>query len=277
MFKRSASLATVSLALLGAAAALSAGPAPAAGGAGAGAEVSMATAKVGEFTLNMTAPEGMSPVMGLCPAGDEFLYLMNERFKLVVLAAYADPAEYQEFCRAMERGEYRPVPNIALVSVPRKMHERSYDGKGTAKELKRYVSWFTLATNTRLIALAFESKANKALKKKLGRDLDFSYKLGELTGVFHRTPSSLGVGVLFSVKLGGGRSDNYIAAAVYQMGDKLVFLSMEGLDRSPAGVEALRAELIRWGDGMAARNEPPLGTLEAKSGGGEAPPSGGSR
>jgi hypothetical protein len=223
-------------------------------------------AHVGELALNLVPPDGMSLVSGLNASGDRFLYLMNERFKLVVLAAYARIDEYQEFCQAMERGEYRPVPNIALVAVPRRMHSRSYDAVRTAKEIKRYVTWFTLATNTRLIAVGMEGKANRELRKKLGVDLDFTYKLGKASKVFHRTPSSLGVGVLASFKLGNGRSDNFVAAAVYQMADKLIFLSMEGLDRSDAGVESLRSELLKWGGEMAAANAPPAAVIEAKGG-----------
>jgi hypothetical protein len=226
-------------------------------------EPAPASVKVGEFTVNLLPPEGMSPVMGLNPKADRFLYRMDERFKLVVLAAYADPEVYLDFCEAMERGEHRTVPNIALVAVPRKMKERSYDGPRAAKEIKRYVTWFSLATNTRLIAMAFERKANSALTKKLGVDLDFEYRVGKLTQVFYRTPSSLGIGVLASFLLGGARSDNYVAATVYQMSDKLVFLSMVGQDRSEAGVKALRAELLGWGQAMAAANEPPMTSAAA--------------
>ncbi|MDR3154356.1 MAG: hypothetical protein LBW85_08855 [Deltaproteobacteria bacterium] len=258
MRKRSLTLAAACLPVL-ASGLLFGGPAAAADGPAAGA------ARVGEFTVNLAAPEGMSLVTGLCPKGDEFLYRMNERFKLVVLAAFARPDEYLDFCRAMERGEFRNVPNIALVTVPRKMHERSYDGKRTAKEIKRYVSWFTLATNTRIIALGLEGKANRSLTRKLGHDLDFTYALGDYTRVFHRTPTSLGVGVLASFNLWGSRSDNYVAVLVHQMGDKLIFLSMEGLDRSPQGIEALRAELLKWGSDMTSRNAPPLTVTEAKT------------
>jgi hypothetical protein len=230
---------------------------------------------VGDLDLALVPPEGLSPVYGLCAKGDRFLYLMNERFKLIVLAAYARPDEYRDFCSAMERGEYRQVPNIALVSVPRRMQERSYDAARTAKEIKRYVSWFTLATNTRLIALGMENRANAALTKKLGVNLDFTYRLGDGSRVFHRTPSSLGIGVLASFKLGNGRSDNYVAAAVYQMADKLVFLSMVGQDQSAAGVEALRGELLSWGRVMASSNRPPVtaagAAAEAASPGADGP------
>jgi hypothetical protein len=256
-----------------AAGAVNAGPASAAPPAASDGGPVVAKASVGEFSLSMIPPAGMTLVTGLCPAGDKFLYLLNERFKLVVLAAYADAEVYKDFCNAMTRDEYRPVPNIALVTVPRKMHERSYDGKRTAKELKRYVTWFTLATNTRLIALGFEAKANSAMSKKIGYDLDFSYDLGDASKVFHRTPSSLGIGVLTSVRLGNGRSDNFLAAAVYQMSDKLVFLSMIGRDRSKEGVAALRSELLAWGRDMTANNAPPMTTVkEASIDGGDEPP-----
>jgi hypothetical protein len=225
-------------------------PLPPAPGAGVG--------HVGDLDVSLVPPEGLAPVFGLCAAGDRFLYLMNERFKLVVLAAYARPEEYRDFCSAMERGEYRQVPNIALVSVPRRMRERSYDAARTAKEIKRYVSWFSLATNTRLIALGMENRANAALKRKLGVDLDFTYRLGDGSKVFHRTPNSLGIGVLASFRLGNGRSDSYVAATVYQMADKLVFLSMVGQDQALPAVEALRTELLAWGRAMAAANPQPM-------------------
>ncbi|MDR1314566.1 MAG: hypothetical protein LBQ12_12970 [Deltaproteobacteria bacterium] len=255
----SSAFAALSLAVLAAAGLTTAGPATAADPPPEGSSVG----HVGDFDVNLIPPEGMAPVFGLCAAGDRFLYQMNERFKLVVLAAYADPDLYRDFCEAMVKGEYRQVPNIALVSVPRRMSERSYDGPRTAKEIKRYVSWFSLGTNTRLIAVGLENRANAALTKKLGTDLDFTYRLGDASRVFHRTPSSLGIGVLASFKLGGGRSDNYVAAAVYQMADKLIFLSMVGQDQSGQGVEATRGQLLGWGRVMSAANAPPMAVKEA--------------
>ncbi|MDR2461393.1 MAG: hypothetical protein LBE38_11565 [Deltaproteobacteria bacterium] len=223
-------------------------------------------AQVGNLDLTLMCPEGMVPVLGLSPRGDAFFYSLNEKFKLIVLGAYARPEEYLDFVAAMERGEFRHVPNIALITVPRKMGEKSYDAKGATKELKRYVRWFTLATNTKPIAWGFEIKANKVLEKKLGMDFDFSYRTSGHTKIFNQSPTSVGMGVLTSVYLYGQRSENYLGALAFQVSDKFVFLSMVGLDRTQGGVDSIRNHLLSWRDSMAAVNPPPLG----ESGVGEA-------
>jgi hypothetical protein len=220
---------------------------------------------IGALSFSETMPDGMVSVLGKDPSADAFLKSLDEKFKLVVIGAYAKEKEFEEFVSAMKGGEFMPIPNIALVTIPRKMPEKSFDGKAALKEIKRYVSWFTLATNTGAIALGFEVQANSSLTKKLGKNFGFSYRTGKHTKIFNQTPTSLSAGVLTSVNLNGGRSDNYVALTTFQVGDKFVFLSMVGLDRSQEGVDKVRAEILAWRNKIASLNPPPLAVREAEA------------
>jgi hypothetical protein len=237
---------------------------PAAYAAGDTAD-SLRKVPIGTLSFSETAPEGMVSVLGKDPTADAFLASLDEKFKLVVIGAYAKEKDFEDFTRAMKSGEFMPIPNIALVTIPRKMPEKSFDGKAALKEIKRYVSWFTLATNTGAIALGFEVSANSSLTKKLGRNFEFAYRTGKHTKIFNQTPTSLSAGVLTSLTINGKRSDNYVALSAFQVGDKFVFISMVGLDRSQEGVDRVRAEILAWKNKLAALNAPPLAVREAEA------------
>ncbi|MDR2350308.1 MAG: hypothetical protein LBF41_06780, partial [Deltaproteobacteria bacterium] len=152
-----------------------------------------AVVPIGTLSFTKTVPPGMVNVLGLDPEADAFFHSLDEKFKLVVIGAYAEKNEYLAFVEDMKAGKPHKLPDLAVVAITRKMPEESYDGKKTAKEMKRYVSWFTLATNTKPLAYAMELKANQTFKKKLGRDLRFAYDVGEFSKIFNRTTTSLSV------------------------------------------------------------------------------------
>lgn len=214
---------------------------------------------MGDLSLNLIPPPDLSPVNGLSAAGDAFLASLNERFKLIVLAAYARPDEYLDFIDALQNGRPVNVPAIALVATTRRMPDKSVDAKGAEKEIKKLINWISLAINTRPIAAGFESGANAKMTKELGVNLDFSYALGREKGtrIFNETARSLSFGVLTSVRLSGHRSDNYIVATALHVGDKFVYLALVGGDRSPEGVQNLQERNLSWKDKFAARNAPP--------------------
>ena len=244
-------------------------------GAGLSPEKVVSTYKVCEVLVTYFAPDGLQNIWGLDTDADDFLRSLNKNFKLVVLGAYGNPAEFLAFVEKVRSGQPAAVPRIALFSTTRKMPEKSYAGKKAENEFTRYARWFGLATNTRIIALGFEVKANGILKKKLGVDLDFEYALGSHTKVFEKYKGSLSVRLMSTVKLNGGASENSLNTTALQIKDKMVFLTLVGLDRGEQGVAALNSDLLSWRDAIAAANPAPdtgeapaEASAEGKAGGG---------
>ncbi|MDR2354318.1 MAG: hypothetical protein LBF22_14405 [Deltaproteobacteria bacterium] len=227
------------------------------------------TAMVGMLSLNLVPPEGLVPIIGLSPEGDAFLGTLNEKFKLIVLGAYANPAEYLNFVAKMKQGVFCPLPNIALISIPRKMPTKVFDGMAAQKEMARYVKWFSRANN-RPVAALLEFKANGKLSEKLGMSLDFSYRPGKQTEIYDKTADSLSLGVLTTLHLFGGRTDNYLAASAVHVADKIVFISMIGADRSETGINLFRQRMLAWRDNLLHANlNPtwlPLAAFESQNG-----------
>jgi hypothetical protein len=223
------------------------------------------TVSIGDLDFTELAPVGMVNVLGLDPKADAFFNSLDKSFKLIVIGAYCHKDDYMTFVNAMNNKQYKQIPNIAVVAIPKEMHKKSYDRKSATREMKRYINWFTLATNTKPLAYGMEIKANSSFKKKLDLDLDFSYKVGKFSKIFNQTTSSLAVGILMSVNLNGEKSENYLAVSSFHVADKIVFISMFGQDNSEQGIDRLRTQLLDWRDKLTAINPPPMIVKEAKA------------
>ncbi|MDR1085502.1 MAG: hypothetical protein LBP22_11785 [Deltaproteobacteria bacterium] len=225
------------------------------------------TAQVGEIEIKLVGPQNMKRVDGLNPAADQFIASMVDRFKLRVLAVYAEPQSFLNFADGLSTGQGRTIPRMAMITVPSRMDKKSYDEKAVNKEKRRYREWYSLAINTRPIAWFFARKANTKLSEKLGLDVNFTYLTGRDTRRFDEKDRSLSFCVLSSMELYGAKTDFFMTASMVNVADKLIFLSWVEPSQSPDSILNSRNESLKWLDEMAAGNGVTLKPLtENKSG-----------
>ncbi|MDR1395225.1 MAG: hypothetical protein LBK52_03510 [Deltaproteobacteria bacterium] len=217
---------------------------------------------VGQVEIKLQAPAGLERVDGLDPAADEFTASLVERFKLRVLAVYAEPEAFRQFAAGLLRKEPRRIPRLAMITAPVRMDRKSYAAKDVAKEKRRFREWFSLAVNTRPLAWVFGRKANKKLSEKLGVDVKFSYTIGPETRRFDERERSVSFSVLAGMELFGARSDFFLTASMLNVEDKLVFLSWVEPAQEMAAVTAARRTSLSWLEEMASANQAVLGTFE---------------
>jgi hypothetical protein len=211
---------------------------------------------VGEVPVNLLEPEGLVRVDGLCQEADEFVSSLQERFKLKVLAIYADPDQWRDFVTGVVNKEPMAVPRMALITVTTKSHRKSYDKKAAAKERRRLNNMVSLAINTRPLVSIFSKKANSKLKEKLGVDLSFKYKgQGEFVGKFDENDRSVSYSVLASMDINGRRTENFVTASVLRISDKLVFLAWVEPDRSPDLIVQAKSRVLGWVKAMGDGNQ----------------------
>jgi hypothetical protein len=211
-------------------------------------------AAVGQVEITLIGPAGLERVDGLDPSADKFIASLVERFKLRVLALYAEPESFKYFASGLVAGQPRTIPRLAMITVPTRMDKKSYDEKAIAKEKRRYREWYSLAINTRPLAWYFGSKANDKLSEKLGVNVNFSYMTGKETRRFDEKDRSLSFSVLSSMELYGAKTDFFVTASMVNVADKLIFLSWVEPGQSPDVLTLIRTESLKWLDEMAQGN-----------------------
>jgi hypothetical protein len=212
-------------------------------------------AQVGTLELVMVQPDGYQRVDGTSAKADEFLDSMVAKFKLKILAVYAEPALWIDFVEGLSNLEPRAIPRLAIIAVPSKMEKKSYNVKKAATELKKYKTWFSLAINTKPLSLLFSDQANEKLKEKLGYDLGFRYLTSKNTAKFNETPFSVSFGVLASLNLFSRRTDIFVTATAVSLEDKFIFLAMIEPDQSQKVVESSITDSLVWRDNLTWYNK----------------------
>ena len=204
-------------------------------------------ALVGEVPVNLMEPQGMARVDGMCPQADEFILSLRERFKLKVLAVYADPDQWRDFAEAVARKEPRALPRMAVIAVTTKMDGKHYDRKAAAKERRKFNNMVSLAINTRPLTAIFSNRANAKLRDKLGVDLRFSYRgYGEHVGKFEESERSVSYSVLASLSVYGQRTDSFATISAIRVGDKFVFLAFVEPAQAPDLIGQAKAKTLEW-------------------------------
>jgi hypothetical protein len=217
-------------------------------------ESAEAKALVGEVPVNLMEPEGLLRVDGLCPEADKFILSLKERFKLRVLAVYADPDEWRAFVSGVVKKEPRALPRMSIISVNTKMDGKSYDKRSAAKERRRMNNMVSFAINTRIVTAMLSSKANAKLTQKLGVDLRFKYKgFGKHVGKFDECERSVSYSVLASLDVNGLRTDGFVTISSLRVGDKLVFLASVEPSQDSGAITSAKSKFLDWiksmGDG----------------------------
>lgn len=214
----------------------------------------LSQAHIGELTLNMAAPAGMARVDGQFPAADEYIKGLEKKFKLNVLAIYADPAEWKNFVESVAVGRPASIPRYAMICVPRKMAKKSFTPKQAEKELKRYANWFSFAANNGVVAKTLTKKGNAKLTEKMGVDIGFKFKTDQFTRKFDDNKNSLSLGARVSFNVFGQKSEVFLTATSFNVEDKLVYLAYFENSGSDDQLRAIQAKSLDWRDSVAAAN-----------------------
>ncbi|UQZ88065.1 hypothetical protein C4J81_02075 [Deltaproteobacteria bacterium Smac51] len=211
-------------------------------------------ADIGTLTLVMAAPAGMTRVDGKYPAADEYIKSLEPKFKLRVLAIYADPAEWKSFVEAVAAHKPASIPRYAMICVPKKMAKKSFTAKTAEKELKRYASWFSFAANNGVVAKTLTSKGNAKLTEKMGVDIGFKFLTDKFTKKFDDNRNSLSLGARVSFNVFGQRSEVFLTATSLQVADKLVFLAYFENSGPDDKMQSIKANSLNWRDAVAEAN-----------------------
>ncbi|MDR2368625.1 MAG: hypothetical protein LBF58_11060 [Deltaproteobacteria bacterium] len=209
---------------------------------------------IGEQPIEILQPDGLVKVNGLYPEADEFIESLKKRFKLNVLAVYANKQEWEVFVKGLAKGQPRMVPTLAIISSTTRMVKENYDKKGVAKERRHLNNMVTLAINTKPISVLMSKKANDKLTEKLGKDLGFSYAVNKEVGKYSEDERSISFALMTSVKLNGLRTDSFVTASALNVGNKFIFLTWFNPDRSPNGINELKAKNAAWLSQLASLN-----------------------
>ncbi|MDR1657163.1 MAG: hypothetical protein LBT47_06350 [Deltaproteobacteria bacterium] len=215
--------------------------------AGAAEEPGGNRAMVGSVEVSLIGPEGLIKVDGQCPEADQFIELIKERFKLRVLAMYADPEQWQYFVDGLAVKEPRSIPPLAAIGVTTRMDGKSYDDKRAAKERRKLNNLVSLAINTRPLVSIFGNRANAKLREKLGLDLGFRYQgLGEFVGKFDENDRSVSYSVLASSNLYGQKNENFVTLTALRVSDKFIYLAWIDPDRTSEGISQTKTRTLNW-------------------------------
>lgn len=180
-------------------------------------------ARVGKVSVHLEAPEGLARVDGLAPAADDYIKKLEPKFKLKILAVYADANDWKTFVETVKNGQAASIPRLAMICVPQKMGRKKFDVKSIRKEFKAYASWFGLAANNRPTAAILTSQANSKLREIMGVDLNFIYKIGPHTRVISETSNSISMAARTSFKINGKTTEGLLCATALGVGDKLIY------------------------------------------------------
>jgi hypothetical protein len=210
---------------------------------------------IGEQTIELLQPEGLVKVNGLYPEADEFIESLKKRFKLNVLAVYADQKEWEIFVKGLIKGQPRMVPTMAIISSTTRMEKENYDKKGVAKERRHLNNMISLAINTKPISIIMSKQANSKLSEKIGQDLGFSYAINRDVGKYSEDERSISFALMTSVKLYGLRTDSFVTASALNVGNKFIFLTWFNPDRTRAGIDGLKSKSAAWLGQLANLNQ----------------------
>lgn len=203
-------------------------------------------ASVGNVSVNLAAPEGLARVDGLAPAADAYIKKLEPKFKLRILAVYADKNDWKTFAEKVENGQEASIPRLAMICVPQKMGRKKFNVKAIRKEFKTYASWFSLAANNRPTAVILTSQANSKLKEIMGVDLNFIFKTGPHTRVISETSNSISMAARTSFKINSKTTEGLLCATALGVSDKLIYSGYFEEAGSSEKRDEVIAKAIQW-------------------------------
>ena len=202
--------------------------------------------KLGNVTVSLKAPAGLVRVDGLMPQADAYIKTLEPKFKLQILAFYADKNDWKKFVENVAAGKPASIPRLAMICVPRKMAKKKYDTKDLRKEFKSYSNWFSVGANNRPTAALLTRQANSKLKEIMGLDLDFKYQIGSHTRKISETGNSLSLAVLSSFKVNGKTTGGLLCATALGVGDKIIYSGYFEEGGSSAKLDEIIAKAVQW-------------------------------
>ncbi|MDR3037719.1 MAG: hypothetical protein LBV21_00235 [Candidatus Adiutrix sp.] len=211
-------------------------------------------ARVGEITVNLAGPEGLTRVDGRNARATAYIRQVAPKLKLEVLALYADPGEWDSFVAAAAGRRPAAVPRFALICTTSRMAGKSYDSSRARLEFNRYDHWFSLAAGNRPLAALLTAQGNRKLTAILGANIGFEFKVDQFTKKFDQGSYFLSVGAKVSFNVFGRPADVFLTATALAVGDKLIFLGYFDQDGPPETIAAVQARAKAWRRAMGGLN-----------------------
>ncbi len=209
---------------------------------------------VGQVPVVLAAPAGLTRVDGQDQKVDEYVKTLEPKFKLTVLALYAEPAQWKKFVDAVAARQPASIPRMAMICMPSKMPKKSFDAMAMRKEQRSYASWFSLAANNRPMAALLTSQGNAKLKEKLGVDLDFKFKTDDFTQKFAETSNSISFGSQVSFKVFGQVSQVFLTTTSLGVSDKMIYLAYFEESGPADALRGIQSKSLTWRDDLSSRN-----------------------
>lgn len=209
---------------------------------------------VGKVPVVLAAPEGLTRVDGQDRAVDEYVKSLEPKFKLTVLALYAEPVAWKNFTTEVAARRPASIPRLAMICVPAKMPKKSFTTVAMRQEQRRYANWFSLAANNRPMAALLTSQGNAKLKEKLGVDLDFQFKTDDFTQKFAETSNSISFGSQVSFNVFGQVSKVFLTTTSLGVDDKMVYLAYFEESGSADKLRSIQSRTLAWRDEVSGRN-----------------------
>lgn len=210
-------------------------------------------AMVGKVAVKFVTPEGLSRVDGRNAKADAYIKSLEPKFKLNVLAVYADPAEWNKFVSTVSARQPAAIPRYAMICVPSKMPKKSFSNQAVRKEFKRYANWFSAAANNRPLAALLTSQGNKKLKEYMGVDIGFKFRTGDNTKKISETSNAISFGAEVDFNIFGRPSKVYLTASALQVADKMIFLAYFE-NREGRDIVEIQGRAVAWRSRMSAAN-----------------------
>ena len=218
------------------------------------AQKAVGQAVIGNITVNLTGPEGLTRVDGRFPQADAYIKTVEPKFKLQVLAIYAVESEWKAFIEAAAKGQPTSIPKYAMLCIPQKMPTKSFDSKKVRQEFKKYDNWFSMAASNKPMAKLLTSRGNKKLKENMGVDIGFKFHTDKYTTKFAETSGSMSLGAQVSFDVFGQPSSVYLTVTALNLADKLVYLAYFEKTGQPEVLSKIQAESLAWRSAVSSAN-----------------------
>ncbi|MGL4208126.1 MAG: hypothetical protein ACRCTY_01930 [Candidatus Adiutrix sp.] len=205
-------------------------------------------ASVGSLNLKLLPPPNLNMVRvdGRDKLVDDYIKSIEPKFKINILAIYADLHEWNEFTTAIKNKNPSPTPPLAMVCVPQKMAEKSFDSNAFRKEKSRYSRWFSLAANNGAMIKLLTKRGNNKLSEKIGLNIDFRFKTGPNTAKFSDRSNSVSFGAQVSLKLFGELSEMFLTASAMHFHDKMIFLAYGDKFGPDKHLKSVQEQTLDW-------------------------------
>jgi hypothetical protein len=218
----------------------------------AGAAAAANKTQLGEVTVSLNGPEGLTRVDGQKPRADAYIKKTAPKLKFQVMAIYADSKEWSSFVAAAAGRRPAAMPRLAIIGTTMSMPRKNYDPAKFRRELARYEHWFNLAASNKPLAALLTRQGNRKLTEVMGVDIGFEFKVDQFTRKFGQGSDFLSLGAKVAFNIFGQPSQVFLTVTALAVGDKIVFLAY--FEKEDRKIQDIQNRANAWRQAMARLN-----------------------